>query len=176
MKARILLLVASAVLMTAMALPAYSQNWRQNHAWGWQDRDGDHDRDWNNNQRAYDEGYREGQRDRGKRWHPDAGHWKGDDIRAYQAGYKAGYSQADRDHDRVHGRSPAEKNGYEDGFLAGQGDRDRRIGFKPTGSNIFKHADHGYIRAYGDKNEYRREFREAYQLGYADGYNRRGRR
>ena len=68
----------------------------------------------------------------------------------------------------------ARQFGFQDGLTDGRNDRavgnPNRLG---RDSN-YKHADHGYIKAYGDKNQYKNYYRQAYQDGYQRGYGNGG--
>jgi hypothetical protein len=103
MKKRLLLTVATFGIAAVLALPATAQIYQHSPdaRWGW---DNDHhDR---NNSRAYEDGYRDGNKDRDhhKKWHPRGGKWKGEDHRAYEDGYRAGFGNGgqDRDHGYRH--------------------------------------------------------------------------
>jgi hypothetical protein len=66
--------------------------------------------------------------------------------------------------------SPAAENGYRDGLEAGRNDARRRGPFNPERSSRYRSADHNYNRRYGSKDDYRREYRVAFQRGYEDGF------
>lgn len=119
------------------------------------------------------------------------------DLRAFRDGFAAGYEQAyrryardddrdrrrdyprvpdyprqDRDGGIVRGRaiSPAAENGYRDGFEAGQkasrdGDR-----FDPIREKRYRDGDHDYNSRYGSRDQYKREYRDAFQQGYEAGF------
>jgi len=65
----------------------------------------------------------------------------------------------------------ARDNGFREGREAG--DKDARHGksFSPERHGDFRDADDGYHRDFGDKEFYRREFRDGYRAGYAESYN-----
>jgi hypothetical protein len=66
--------------------------------------------------------------------------------------------------------------GYRDGLSHGEHDaRDRRE-FRVDRDGDYRHADDGYHREYGDKDDYRRAFRRGYEAGYTEGFNRFARR
>jgi hypothetical protein len=67
-------------------------------------------------------------------------------------------------------------NGYRDGVKAGE--RDGRSGrpFSYNRHDDWRDADDGYGRGYGDRDLYRRSFRNGFESGYTDAYNRYGRR
>lgn len=62
--------------------------------------------------------------------------------------------------------------GHRDGLAHGEDDarhrRDRRI----DRDGDYRSADDGYRREYGDRENYRRAFRQAYETGYTEGFNR----
>ncbi len=62
-------------------------------------------------------------------------------------------------------------NGYRDGLQRGERDARDRRGFRVDRDSDYRNADNGY-RGYGDRNTYRRFFRDGYEAGYAEGYNR----
>lgn len=120
------------------------------------------------------------------------------DLRAFRDGFAAGYEDGyrrftrDRDDDRRRsyppvptyprsqgpdggiyrdrGVSPAAENGYRDGFEAGQkasrnGDR-----FDPIREKRYRDGDHDYNGRYGSRDQYKREYRNAFQQGYEAGF------
>ncbi len=106
-------------------------------------------------------------------------------------GQNGGYRDRDRNRDRdrdrdrdYRDRDPyrnnnylrrlAADNGFQSGLEHGQKDRRRNHRYDYTDSDSFRHADHGYRREYGDKEEYRRIFRDAFIRGYNQGYGSRG--
>jgi hypothetical protein len=100
-------------------------------------------------------------------------------------GQNGGYRDRDRDRDGYRDRDRyrnnynylrrlAADNGYQSGLEHGLKDRRRSHRYDYTDSDSFRHADHGYRREYGDKEEYRRIFRDAFIRGYNQGYGTRG--
>ncbi len=155
----------------------------------------------NDRSEAYRDGFRDGEKDRGKKFHPRGNQWKGDAHEAYQSGYRAGFNGGSRewhgDHDRdrdrddrgrddhgrwggvsdrgEHGRderSTARRFGYDDGYRYGQNDRRKNKSYNDTGSGYYEKATNGYQSNYGNREDYRREYREAYREGYRRGYGR----
>jgi hypothetical protein len=65
----------------------------------------------------------------------------------------------------------AVNNGYEEGYLAGQADRQDgwRSGYRD--SYAYEDANYGYNGFYVPQNDYNYYFREGFQRGYEDGYN-----
>lgn len=148
--------------------------------WGWGQRD-------NDDRQAFNEGYRQGQWDarHNRRFDPDNNRWRErDDRRAFRSGYERGFHEIGsyRGDDRGrggyggggyggYGLNAARQNGYQDGISDGAIDRRTGHSFRPTHDDNFKHADHGYIPTYGNKEYYKQAYREAYQNAYAQGYN-----
>jgi flagellar biosynthesis/type III secretory pathway protein FliH len=60
--------------------------------------------------------------------------------------------------------------GYDEGFRAGEADRED--GWKPSyrDSYAYRDADYGYEGRYVDPDDYRHYFREGFRRGYDDGY------
>lgn len=73
-------------------------------------------------------------------------------------------------------RSPAFDIGYRDGFEVGRDDARDREPYDPVRSRRYRSADHGYDYRFGPREAYKREYRAAFERGYADGYRRRWRR
>lgn len=69
-----------------------------------------------------------------------------------------------------------ERRAYQNGFDRGvrNGERDARDRRSPSYSrdSDYRDADDGYYRDYGLRDEYRRVFRQGYEVGYTEGYNR----
>jgi hypothetical protein len=67
----------------------------------------------------------------------------------------------------------AVNNGYQEGFYAGQADR--QDGWRPDyeGSFVYQDANYGYNGFYVSQDDYNYYFREGFQRGYGDGFNRR---
>jgi hypothetical protein len=64
-------------------------------------------------------------------------------------------------------------SGYEEGFRAGQADRQDGWQFDAENSGPFMDATYGYDGYYVDVSEYQYYFREGFRRGYDDGYNGR---
>ena len=64
--------------------------------------------------------------------------------------------------------------GFEDGLTDGRNDRAVGNPYRLGKDSNYKHADRGYIKAYGDKNQYRAWYRQAYEHGYQRGYGSGG--
>jgi hypothetical protein len=71
-----------------------------------------------------------------------------------------------------------ERRGYDNGYRNGlrAGERDARSGrpFSFNRHDDWRDADEGYRRGYGDRDLYRRSFRNGFESGYTDTYNRYG--
>ena len=60
--------------------------------------------------------------------------------------------------------------GYEEGFRAGEADREDGWGFNYKESYAYQDANYGYDGYYVDRDEYNHYFREGFRRGYEDGY------
>ncbi len=86
---------------------------------------------------------------------------------ACASGYMA--SQRDSARDLEH---RAYQNGFDEGLRHGERDaRDRRSAAFDR-DREYRDADGGYRRDYGDRESYRRAFRDGYQAGYGQGFDR----
>jgi len=63
--------------------------------------------------------------------------------------------------------------GYEEGFYAGQADREDGWGYSYQDSYAYQDANYGYTGYYVDRSEYNYYFREGFRRGYEDGYHSR---
>jgi flagellar biosynthesis/type III secretory pathway protein FliH len=63
--------------------------------------------------------------------------------------------------------------GYEEGFRAGQADREDRWQGSYQDSYAYEDANYGYSGFYVEQSEYNHYFREGFQRGYEDGFNSR---
>jgi flagellar biosynthesis/type III secretory pathway protein FliH len=64
----------------------------------------------------------------------------------------------------------AVNNGYEEGYRAGQADREDGWDFDYQQSYGYQDASYGYDSYYVELNDYRHYFQEGFQRGYEDGY------
>ncbi len=80
--------------------------------------------------------------------------------------YDGGRYGAGREVERI-----AHDNGYREGRQAGEKDGRKGRSFSFERHDDWRDADDGYRREFGDREFYRREFREGFRAGYADGYN-----
>jgi hypothetical protein len=184
------MLLGAALIVGATSLAGAQAVVPVQWGWGWGQRD-------NDDRQAFREGYRQGQWDarHNRRFDPDDSRWRErDDRRAFRSGYERGFREVgyygnDRDRDRDwdhdgdrdrggwgrgYGVNAARQNGYQDGLSDGA--RDRRTGhsYRPTHDDNYRHADHGYIPTYGNKDYYKQAYREAYQNAYQQGFNSGG--
>jgi hypothetical protein len=124
----------------------------------------------------------------------DRQHIERDDARAYRQGFEVGYGQgyhqwARADYPPVPAYppprppqapyssearegyvTPAAQNGYRDGLDEGRRDAQNRERFDPGRSRRYRSADHDYDHRYGPLDVYKREYRDAFQRGYEEGY------
>ena len=84
----------------------------------------------------------------------------------YRGDRPYGGAGAGREVERV-----AHDRGFRDGREAGEKDARKGRSFSFDRHDDWRHADDGYHREYGDKDFYRREFREGFRSGYTEGYN-----
>jgi flagellar biosynthesis/type III secretory pathway protein FliH len=64
-------------------------------------------------------------------------------------------------------------NGYDQGFRAGQADRQDRWNANYKGSYAYQDANYGYNGYYVSQVDYNYYFRQGFRRGYEDGYNSR---
>jgi hypothetical protein len=69
--------------------------------------------------------------------------------------------------------SAAWENGYRLGYGSGSNDRTYRSSYDVDRNKTYRDGDSGYRGEYGSKDQYKREFRDAYESGYRDGYDGR---
>jgi hypothetical protein len=90
-------------------------------------------------------------------------------AQVYGSGYPRGGVYA-RDLERR-----AYDNGFREGVEEGQNDARHNRDFSPQRHNEYRDADQGYHRDFGDREFYRRSFRQGFEAGYAEAYNRNAR-
>ncbi len=66
-------------------------------------------------------------------------------------------------------------NGYREGLDHGEKDGRRGRPYSVERNDEFRDADKGYRRGYGDRDYYRRVFRDGFARGYREGYGRNAR-
>jgi flagellar biosynthesis/type III secretory pathway protein FliH len=62
------------------------------------------------------------------------------------------------------------RDGYQEGYNAGQADRQDGYGLNAEEAYAYQDASYGYDGYYVDLNEYQYYFREGFRRGYEDGY------
>jgi hypothetical protein len=62
--------------------------------------------------------------------------------------------------------------GHRDGLSHGKDDARHRRELRIDRDGDYRSADDGYRREYGDRENYRRAFRQGYATGYTEGFNR----
>jgi hypothetical protein len=109
-----------------------------------------------------------------------------------QAQYPWGYERRDRDdryrrnrdyrYDRYRNNyEVARQQGYSYGMNVGAADAQRGQSYNPQRSRYWRNATEGYSSSYGNRGQYKQVFRDAFEQGYRDGwqrfagYGRRGR-
>jgi len=64
----------------------------------------------------------------------------------------------------------ARNTGYRDGAEKGRNDAAQGKSYNPERHDAWRDADHGYRGSFGNKEDYRRIYREAFVSGYREGY------
>ena len=67
-------------------------------------------------------------------------------------------------------RSAAADTGYRDGIEAGRNDARDRNRFDPVRAKRYREGDHDYNGRYGSRDDYKREYRAAFEQGYREGF------
>ena len=119
------------------------------------------------------QGYVEHLREQQRRFHDAHGHdyfndpyfYTAPSYRYYRSGryYQVNRYEADYLRQAIH-------NGYEEGFYAGQADREDGWAYNYRDSYAYEDASFGYPGYDLDLSEYRFYFREGFRRGYHDGY------
>ena len=78
----------------------------------------------------------------------------------------------DRYRDRNYGYQNARQQGYSYGMNVGAADAQRGQSYSPQRSRYWKNATEGYNSSYGNKGQYKQIFRDAFEQGYRDGWQR----
>jgi hypothetical protein len=68
----------------------------------------------------------------------------------------------------------AREQGYRNGLNTGASDAQRGQSFDPQRSHFYRNGTDGYNSRYGNKNQYKQVFRDAFVQGYREGYQRYG--
>ncbi len=90
------------------------------------------------------------------------------------------WERNDRYRDRYDIYQVARQQGYSYGLNVGAADAQRGQSYNPERSRYWRNATEGYNSSYGNKGQYKQIFRNAFEQGYREGfqrygYNRRGR-
>jgi hypothetical protein len=71
-----------------------------------------------------------------------------------------------------YGFETARQQGYSYGMNVGAADAQRRQSYNPQRSRYWRNATEGYSSSYGNKGQYKQVFRNAFEQGYRDGWQR----
>ena len=80
----------------------------------------------------------------------------------------------DRYRDRNYGFQAARQQGYSYGMNVGAADAQRGQSYDPQRSRYWRNATEGYNSSYGNKGQYKQVFRDAFEQGYREGFQRYG--
>jgi hypothetical protein len=86
----------------------------------------------------------------------------------------------DRRDDRYRNRNynynyeTARQQGYSYGLNVGAADAQRGQNYDPQRSRYWRNATEGYNSSYGNKGQYKQVFRDAFEQGYREGFQRYG--
>lgn len=72
----------------------------------------------------------------------------------------------------TYGYQAARDRGYQDGLQTGANDANRRQSYDPQRSHYYRNATDGYNGSFGNKDAYRRAYRDAFVRGYDEGFRR----
>src|ERR1044072_4617529 len=78
----------------------------------------------------------------------------------------------DRYRDRYNGYQVAREGGYSYGLSVGAADAQRGQSYSPQRSRYWRNATEGYDSDYGNKGQYKQVFRDAFEQGYREGFQR----
>jgi len=118
-------------------------------------------------QNGYQQGYAEGFHSGFNSARPG---WRGDRDDRYRGGnYGNGYYGGNY---RYNSRAGYDA-GYQDGASVAREDQYSNKPFNPNPRGRFSGRDNGYVREYGDKNQYRAEYTDGYRAGYQSAFNGR---
>ncbi|HEY0729137.1 MAG TPA: hypothetical protein VGD38_13755 [Pyrinomonadaceae bacterium] len=74
--------------------------------------------------------------------------------------------------DRYSNYDVARQQGYSWGMNVGAADAQRGQSYNPQRSRYWKNATQGYNSSYGNRGQYKQVFRDAFEQGYRDGWQR----
>ena len=97
--------------------------------------------------------------------------WRYNDYSPYNYRYRRGGSYYETNQYGADMLRRAINAGYEQGYRAGQADREDGWGFNPEDSYGYQDASYGYDGYYVELSEYEHYFREGFRRGYEDGYH-----
>ena len=80
----------------------------------------------------------------------------------------------DRYRNNNNGYEIARQQGYSYGMNVGAADAQRGQSFSPQRSRYWRNATEGYNSSYGNKGQYKQVFRDAFEQGYREGFQRYG--
>jgi hypothetical protein len=151
----------------------YDQGYRDGFNHGREDRDRRSDYDYQSDDyRRADRGY---DRDSGDREQFASGYregYNGRNQRSDDAHDRGRYGHDNRHEPRGDGyRDAAHDTGYRDGIEGAQKDIRKNKRFDFNDHDWYRDADHGYSSDYGDKESYRRSYRQGYEAGYRDTFD-----
>ena len=75
-------------------------------------------------------------------------------------------------YERRYGLQVARERGYSYGMSVGAADAQRRQSYNPQRSRYWRKGTEGYDNDFGNKGHYRQVFRNAFEQGYREGYQR----
>jgi hypothetical protein len=74
--------------------------------------------------------------------------------------------------DRYNNYGVARQQGYSYGMNVGAADAQRGQSYNPQRSRYWRNATEGYSSSYGNKGQYKQIFRDAFEQGYREGWQR----
>ena len=80
----------------------------------------------------------------------------------------------DRYRDRNNSYQTARQQGYSYGMNVGAADAQRGQSYSPQRSRYWKNGTDGYNSSYGNRGQYKQVFRDAFEQGYREGFQRYG--
>jgi hypothetical protein len=96
--------------------------------------------------------------------------WRYSDYGPYNYQYSRGGSYYETNNYGANMLRQAVNNGYEEGFRAGQADREDGWNYSPQEAFGYEDGSYGYDGYYVDLSEYQYYFRQGFDRGYEDGY------
>jgi hypothetical protein len=96
--------------------------------------------------------------------------WRYNDYGPYNYRYRRGGSYYQTNQYGAEMLRRAVNDGYSQGYLAGQADRQDGWAFNPADAFGYQDGSYGYDGYYVDLGDYQYYFREGFRRGYEDGY------